>query len=476
MTGRALGAGRIGGGTKEGFPPPALIVLGAILSALLVGALMGANAKMGIGLLLALVYVPLVLINLPLGLALWMVLTFVAHFSAVSIGPNAAGLMVALGWLGTLSSRRQAIREVLLRHRPLIAVSSLFFVWVSLSPAFAAVSASVGYDDVGLWFEALLTLLVVGTTVATRTNVRTMFWAFAVGAALSVAAGIPGGGLTANANDPSLTDGRFSGGGGDPNYLAAGLVPAIVLSVSLMTQIRDPILRWTLTCLTILSGVGLAATESRGGLIAAAVATMAAFVLAKRKAPAIAGIVGVIVVAGAFFAAQPSALQRTTDFKGGGTGRTELWGIAWKLWKEHPVTGIGLDNFRQESFRFARKQKNLHYVRYIAERPDHVHNTYLEVLCETGIVGFTLLLAVIAGCLRAAWLAMKRFDASGDEAMAGAARAVIVASLAILTASFFLSNETDLRMWTLLGLGPALLTVAVKRSNERPGEALPAPA
>jgi O-antigen ligase len=476
VTGRVLGTGRLGGGTKEGFPPPALIILGALFSSLVVGALMGANVKMGIGLLLALVYVPLVLINLPLGLALWMVLTFVAHFSAVSVGPNAAGLMVALGWLGTLSSRRAAIREVLLRHRPLITVASVFFVWMALSPAFATVSAAAGYDDVGLWFESLLTLLVVATTIASVRNVRMMFWAFAVGAALSVAAGIPGGGLTANPDDPGLHDGRFAGGGGDPNYLAAGLVPAIVLSVSLMGQIRDPILRWTLACLTAISGIGLAATESRGGLIAAAVATMAAFVLARRKAAAIAGIIGVIVVAGAFFAAQPGALQRTTDFKGGGTGRTELWGIAWKLWKEHPVTGIGLDNFRQESFRFARRQQNLHYVRLIAERPDHVHNTYLEVLTETGIVGITLLFGVIAGCLRAGWLAMRRFDAMGDDAMSGATRAVLVSCLAILTASFFLSNSTDLRMWTLLGLCPALLTVAVKRSNERPDEPLPAPA
>jgi O-antigen ligase len=384
--------------------------------------------------------------------------------------------VVALGWLGTLRSRRAAIRDVLRRHRRLMTIGALLFVWMALSPAFAVVNASVGFDDVGLWFESLLTVLVVGTTIASARNVRMMFWAFASGAALSVAAGIPGGGLTANADDPSLSDGRFSGGGLDPNSLAAGLVPGIVLSIALIGQVRDPVLRWTLACMTGLSGIGLAATESRGGLIAAAICTVAAFVLARRKAAAIAGVVLVVAMAGVFFTAQPSAFNRVTDFSGGGTGRTELWGIAWRIWKEHPVTGIGLDNFRQESFRYVRKQRNLQYVRLIAERPDHVHNTYLEILVETGIVGLGLFLAVILGCLQAAWMAKKRFDAMGDDAMSGAARAVLVASLGILSASFFLSNSADLRTWTLLGLGPALLTVAVKRSNERPDAVLSAPA
>jgi O-antigen ligase len=476
MTSRALGAGRLSRAARGGFPPPWLIVASALFLALVVGALMGADVQKGTGLLMAVLYVPLVLINLPLGLCLWIVLTFVAHVSAVSAGPNAAGLMVAMGWLGTLRSRPEAIRDVLRRHRRLLTLGSLLFVWMALSPALAVVSASVGFDDVGLWLESLLTLIVVATTIASVHNVRMIFWAFAVGAALSVAVGIPGGGLTANPDNPALTDGRFSGGGLDPNYLAAGLVPGIVLSISLFGQVRDPILRWTLACLIALSGIGLAATESRGGLIAAAVCTMATLVVARRKAPAIAGIVLVVAVAGAFFAATPSALNRVTDFSGGGTGRTELWGIAWRIWKEHPATGIGLDNFRQESFRYVRKQQNLQYVRLIAERPDHVHNTYLEVLTETGIVGLGLMLAVMLGCLQAAWMAIKRFDAMGDEAMGGAARAVFVACLGILIASFFLSNSADLRMWTLLGLCPALLAVAVRRSNERPDVPLPASA
>jgi O-antigen ligase len=475
MTGRVLGAGRPTR-AMQGSPPPGAIVAGTLFLALLVGALMGADIQKGTALLLALLYVPLVLINLPLGLCLWVVLTFVAHWSVVSAGPNAAGLMVAVGWFGTLRSRQAAIRDVVRRHRRLLTIVALLFVWIALSPAFAAVNSSVGFDDVGLWFEALLALLVVATTISSPHKVRMIFGAFAVGAALSVAAGIPGGGLTANAEDASLTDGRFAGGGLDPNYLAAGLVPGIVLGIALIGQVRGPFLRWALTCAVGLSGIGLAATESRGGLIAAAVCTFVAFVLARRKAAAIAGVVLVVAVAGVFFAAQPSAFDRVTNFSGGGTGRTELWGIAWRIWKEHPVTGIGLDNFRQESFRYVRKQRNLQYVRLIAERPDHVHNTYLEVLTETGIVGLGLFLAVILGCLQAVWLAIKRFDAIGDETMGGAARAVLVATIGLLVASFFLSNTVDLRLWTLLGLCPALLAVAVKRSNERPDAPLLAPA
>jgi hypothetical protein len=51
---------------------------------------------------------------------------------------------------------------------------------------------------------------------------------------------------------------------------------------------------------------------------------------------------------------------------------------------------------------------------------------------------------------------------------------VLVGVLAQLTASFFISNGTDLRMWLLFGLGPALLSAA--RLREQPRALTPAPA
>ena len=59
-------------------------------------------------------------------------------------------------------------------------------------------------------------------------------------------------------------------------------------------------------------------------------------------------------------------------------GRFVLWFNAWNLFKSNPVRGIGWEQF-------------INYNRY---RHD-VHNTYLQWLCESGIVGFVLIMILL---------------------------------------------------------------------------------
>lgn len=57
------------------------------------------------------------------------------------------------------------------------------------------------------------------------------------------------------------------------------------------------------------------------------------------------------------------------------SGRIDLWKTAWGLFREKPVFGIGWEQF-------------MNYNTYEHE----VHNTYLQWLCEAGVVGFVLLM------------------------------------------------------------------------------------
>jgi O-antigen ligase len=207
--------------------------------------------------------------------------------------------------------------------------------------------------------------------------------------------------------------------------------------------------------------LGLVESESRGGLLAG-LFTLAGAVLIYRGSRGRALLAGAIAVsvAAAAFAASPGAWQRVTSFDGGGNGRADLWQVAWRVSRDHPVGGIGLNNFRLESGAYVREPGTLEHVELISERPHVVHNAYLQLLAEEGVVGLSLFVVLALGCLAAAWHAARRFDVSRQLGLAALARALVLAIGGALVASWFISNATDKRLWTLLALGPALLAVA----------------
>jgi len=445
-----------------------LVALAALLGAVMVGALTAADVPLGIGLLMGLCYAPLVLVNLPVALAIWVGVVFIEGLPAVSIGPNAAGILIGVGWLGTVGVRREAIGEVFRAHRKMITAGALGLVWLSMSAVWAR-EPSMAVGDIWQWYVAGLLFVVVATTVARPRHAYLIVGGFVAGAVLSVAIGIFSGGLssTATALDTATArGGRLQGGGGDPNFLAAGLVPAFVLAGALLSAARGAIVRWAIVVTMALLGLGLAATQSRGGLVAAGVALVAALVFFKRRGTVLATVAVIVVGSAAWFATSPSAFHRVSDFNGGGTGRTELWTVGWRIYQENPVLGIGLNNFRVESNRYVRRPGKLEFVNLISERPDVVHNTYLQLLVETGVIGLALFLGVIAACLRAAWLAARRFEALGDDRLGNLSRSVLVACIGMVSASFFLSNGADKRLWTILALGPALLGIAVRAQRQ----------
>jgi hypothetical protein len=447
-----------------------LVALAALLGALMVGALTAADVSLGLGLLMGLCYAPLVLVNLPVGLAIWVGVVFIENLPAVSIGPNAAGILIGLGWFGTIGVRREAIGDVFRAHRKLFAAGVLGLVWLSLSAVWAP-EPNMAIGDIWQWCVSGLLLVVVATTVEKPKHAYLIIGGFVAGAALSVAIGIFSGGLSTSAtalDTATSRGGRLQGGGGDPNFLAAGLVPALVLAGALLTAARGAISRWAIVVTMGILGVGLAATQSRGGLVAAAVALVAALVFSRRRGTVLATVAVLVFGSAAWFAISPSALHRVSDFNGGGTGRTELWTVGWRIYQEHPALGIGLNNFRVESNRYVRRPGKLEFVNLISERPDVVHNAYLQLLVETGPFGLALFLGVIAACLRAAWLAARRFEALGDRRLSDLSRAVLVACIGMLSASFFLSNGADKRLWTILALGPALLAMATRAQRQAP--------
>ena len=75
---------------------------------------------------------------------------------------------------------------------------------------------------------------------------------------------------------------------------------------------------------------------------------------------------------------------------------SRIWGSGIEMFKQNPVFGVGIKNFRkhcsEERYESAPIDSKLRNIR----RCDlHPHNTYIELLAETGIIGFILFLSMI---------------------------------------------------------------------------------
>jgi O-antigen ligase len=451
---------------------PAWIVGAAVLACAAVGALMAYDPKLAVALLVALCYLPLVLIDLPLGIALWVPTTFLTGLPGFDSASHAAGLLIAFAWFGTLRSRAREQDSTV--PRGLLFVLALFVVWLTLSLVWAE-RPDMAFKALQPWVACALMFVVLMTLDFSPRQVRMIAFAFLAGVTFSVALGLIGG-VKPPAGELSALrdDGRLRGGLDDPNYLAAGIVPSIAIAAGLAPGVRSFLGRLALAGACVILVLGLGATESRGGLIAAIVATAAAVIVAKRGRAAVIAFIAIVVgVVAIWFASTPDAWKRVSHTADKGNGRSSLWVVGGRIFSDHPIAGVGLDNYRVFAPRYVGGPGQLTFVNFIAERPHVVHNVYLQMLVEIGMVGLALFLVIVGSSLAAAMRAARRFERRGDHESAALGRAVFVALLAALVASFFISNGSGFQIWVLLALGPMLLRVAERQ--EPAGAPAPAP-
>ena len=441
------------------FNPSHLIVL-ALAVSICVGAVFGHKLTLGAAVIIAIAYGSIVMLNLPLALILYVPLTFLQTVKFPGVGPAAIGLVVVAGWLASARCSFVAVRDFLSRHARLVALIAALLLWNAVTIAWAPDRATAGASFAD-WARAVLLFFLLVTTMRTLADARLLMGAFVAGSLLAILAGAATGGWqTAQAYD-----GRLTGGAGDPNYLAMELVVATILTLALIATTTR---RWQRVGLLLVLPVlvyGFAATQSRSGLLAAFGATFVALLLFAKKRLTILGIAtGVALLGVVWFAVNPGELTRITNFNNS-DGRIDLWTVAWRAWHDHPVAGVGLNNFITVGAQYVNRPGALTSVALIVTHPHVAHNVYLEALVDTGVIGLILLLAVFGGFLGTAVRAGRVAEQRGLVEVSILSRAVVVAIVAALIAMTFLSDAPDLRLWVLYAMAPIMLRVA---RSERP--------
>jgi O-antigen ligase len=229
---------------------------------------------------------------------------------------------------------------------------------------------------------------------------------------------------------------RASGSFGQPNPFAGylGLTLPVAFSLALWAwgrvwrtvwQSQQPVrlrllLLWAVvyTAATGVIAAGLFASWSRGGWLGAAAAISVVLVVRSRQSAIIGGLAGLLVVLalllGSFspqvmppvigqrIAELPAFLGLTdilnepvTDENFSILERLAHWVAAVRMWERSPWFGVGPGNYNTvyPDVRLPRWEEPL----------GHAHNIYLNVLAESGLVGFGAFLALWSAAVISVW-------------------------------------------------------------------------
>ena len=209
-------------------------------------------------------------------------------------------------------------------------------------------------------------------------------------------------------------DRRASGFYVCPNHLAGLLEVLAIFGLSIICWSRGP--NWGKMILGYVVGVcylGVLLTSSRGGYLSTvtSLAVFAALSLAilRRSSSRIfwgisgAGLVGAVIIAVTIFSG-----VKKSDFLSGRAQtifevknvRLDMWQAALEQWRLQPFfgTGSGTHLFYGRQFRSDRVQRDAVYV----------HNDYLHLLAEYGLLGIALFFVFLGSHLRNGWKNFKR--------------------------------------------------------------------
>lgn len=246
---------------------------------------------------------------------------------------------------------------------------------------------------------------------------------------------------------------RISSGMGDPNEFASYILVLLPLAYYRATSDWGVkrILNWVFIALflslLVLSG-------SRGGLLGfmgAAAVLIYYYSIGRLRQIFFLFLIGAaisyFVVPHEFWTRALSIVHPETKGDVSISIRLENYEAALKMFRAHPLAGVGLRNFEFNS------------AKYGASVQTVVHNTYLEVLTGGGLLCFIPFLLIIADSWR-----KLRLRKSYDGRIRDLLICLKAAFVSLLISSFFISAENKKIMWFLFAL---ISTVFYMLENQR---------
>jgi O-antigen ligase len=210
-------------------------------------------------------------------------------------------------------------------------------------------------------------------------------------------------------NHLSMVNGRVVGTRAHPLTYAEGLLFPLAYTLSYLSTRRADWWKWALAQVIVL--LALIVSQSRGPWIAAAVMGLVLCVLRRDVSLYKRLAVIYLPVALCFFSPhlRHRAQSMTNTVYDSNAERLEMWKAGRQMIQDHPLLGIGPGNMNRASPLYQPPKRKI-------EGPwGHLHNTYINVAAERGLLGllsFLTFIMVLAGEL---WKGYQRSENLTDE-------------------------------------------------------------
>ncbi|MGY1457200.1 O-antigen ligase family protein [Luteimonas sp. A534] len=290
------------------------------------------------------------------------------------------------------------------------------------------------------FLPTLLALVLIAQASYLQKNCFRIMWVIALCAVVLTIHGIEqvklGQGWTGM---PTVQDGRIQYVGifSDPNDLAMLFIIAIPMALLMAGRggaLGMRRLFWWSVALLLLYGVYL--TDSRGSFLA--VMAMAGVWLWLRRGLVVAGTLGAAGMAGLMML--PTRMQELDAGESSAYGRIESWYDGIQMFTANPLFGVGIGNFTEHTLLTA-------------------HNSFVLVLAETGIIGYTIWLAMVGYCFLMPVMVLRLPATMADPEHQRLwteerrmAMTMLIAMVGFFACAFFLSRSYVILLYILLGL------------------------
>jgi probable O-glycosylation ligase (exosortase A-associated) len=182
----------------------------------------------------------------------------------------------------------------------------------------------------------------------------------------------------------------------DENDFAMAMNMAIPYAFALLAVERGTVRRTFLFGTLGILVLATAATMSRGGFIGLAAVLFVLWIRSPRKLVSLALVlvmgIALATLAPARYWKEVGTISTSTNENDTGYQRLYLWKIAWRMFLDHPIVGVGPANYQFNNY-FYEDEKETSRGFHVWGRVSH--SVYFTVLPEYGIVGTVLFFLIV---------------------------------------------------------------------------------